>query len=159
MILQPRKFKYKNRQKFRKVRIFSESKRTYGPLTIRLQQTFQISAKKIFRLKLFLKKATKRSDWTKRRMSISLFPHIPLTKKPKGMRMGKGKGKLSTWLTIVPAGKNLVSFKNLRWGRFVYFYKQLQFKFPVKLYTCTLRLKHLKITGAARTNPRHVSFW
>jgi len=29
-------------------------------------------------------------------MSVSLFPHIPLTKKPKGMRMGKGKGKLAT---------------------------------------------------------------
>jgi len=158
-MLQPRKFKYKNRQKFRRVRIFSESKRSYGPLTIRLRQTFQISAKKIFRLKLFLKRATKRSDWTKRRMSVSLFPHLPLTKKPKGMRMGKGKGKLSTWLTIVPAGKNIVSFRNLRWGRFIYFFKQLQFKFPVRLYHTRMKIRNLKMVGAARTNPRPILFW
>jgi ribosomal protein L16/L10AE len=49
----------------------------------------------MFRLKLFLKKAARKTDKTLRRVWVNTFPHIPLTKKVIGSRMGKGKGKLS----------------------------------------------------------------
>jgi ribosomal protein L16/L10AE len=53
-----------------------------------------LSAAQIFRFKLFLKKAVKKSDKTRRFAWLLAFPHLPLTKKPNGIRMGKGKGKL-----------------------------------------------------------------
>jgi len=46
--------------------------------------------------------------------------------------MGKGTGKLAAWATELPSGLNIFEFKNLRYGRAVYFIKQIQFKLPVK---------------------------
>ena len=42
--------------------------------------------------------------------------------------MGKGKGKLKDWVTQLPSGTNIIEYKNLRYGRSVYFLKQMQFK-------------------------------
>ena len=41
------------------------------------------------------------------RVWIHLFPHIPVTSKPTEVRMGKGKGSLSHWVSIVQPGKLL----------------------------------------------------
>ena len=51
--------------------------------------------KHLFKTKLFLKKAVRRSGITNRYMWFKIFPHIPVTKKVIGSRMGKGKGKPS----------------------------------------------------------------
>jgi ribosomal protein L16/L10AE len=55
-----------------------------------------MSSKQIFRLKVLLKKAVKKPERTKRLIWFNVFPHMPLTKKPKGMRMGKGAGRLNS---------------------------------------------------------------
>jgi ribosomal protein L16/L10AE len=46
-------------------------------------------------MKVTLKKAIRKPDHTRRYVWFNTFPHMPLTKKPKGMRMGKGIGKLN----------------------------------------------------------------
>jgi ribosomal protein L16/L10AE len=46
-------------------------------------------------MKVTLKKAIRKPDHTRRQVWFNTFPHLPLTKKPKGMRMGKGIGKLN----------------------------------------------------------------
>ena len=46
--------------------------------------------------------------------------------------MGKGKGKLAGWSVDVPAGIHLFEFKNLSYGRAIYFCKQVAHKLPVK---------------------------
>lgn len=38
---------------------------------------------------------------------INIFPHMPLTKKPIGTRMGKGKGSVEAWVAVVKEGKIL----------------------------------------------------
>ena len=38
---------------------------------------------------------------------INIFPHMPLTKKPIGTRMGKGKGSVEGWVAVVKEGKIL----------------------------------------------------
>lgn len=94
-MLQPRKFKYKTRQTKRTAKNPSTPKFWYGEMALVILQPFQISAKRIFRLNLFLKRSARRSDTTKRAFWISVFPHLPLSRKSKGMRMGKGAGKLA----------------------------------------------------------------
>lgn len=98
MVLQPRKFKYKLRQKNR---ITSITKRSinkgmsYGQVGLILLRPLRINSRKIFRIRLFIKRAARRSDNTYRKVWLNVFPHLPLTKKIVGSRMGKGKGKLS----------------------------------------------------------------
>ena len=36
---------------------------------------------------------------------INIFPHMPLTKKPLGVRQGKGKGNVEQWVAVVKKGK------------------------------------------------------
>lgn len=96
LVLQPRKFKYKHRQKMRRITFSTSSPHLiYGQVGLVLLQPLRLNSRKIFRLKLFLKKAARRSDQTQRRVLVNAFPHLPVTKKPAGSRMGKGKGRLS----------------------------------------------------------------
>lgn len=131
MMLQPRKFKFKNRHKKRTVLSWRHNETCYGDIGLRVLRPYRVSAKKIFRLKVFLKKAVKKSEITKRRVWFNLFPHIPLTKKPKGVRMGKGSGKLNTWVIYLRGGCLIVEFKNLRPGRAEYFLKKVKTKITV----------------------------
>ena len=129
MVLQPRKFKYKLLQKNRKLPVKRKlTKLNFGQIGLALRQPLRLNSKKIFRIKLFLKKSAKRSDKTRRRVWLNVFPHVPLTKKVIGSRMGKGKGKLSIWSVGLKTGHLLIEFKNLRTGRALYYIRQSRFK-------------------------------
>lgn len=138
LILQPRYFKYKKKNKNRKFNFFKINNLNYwkklnfgstGLITI---NTLFLTSNSIFRLTLFLKKSVRKQEYTSRKFWIFSFPHIPLTKKPTGTRMGKGKGKLECWFIKTNPGITLVEFKNLRFGRSKYFSKQLSFKLGIK---------------------------
>ena len=159
MMLQPRKFKYKSRQKGRTTTKFTETQMSYGTVGLVLLRQFRISAKKIFRLKLFLKRSARKADWTKRAFWVSIFPHLPLSRKAKGVRMGKGAGKLASWYTQIRGGKVLVEFKNLRLGRAIYFSKQVTHKLPVPTTIVHSQAKNIKIVGGKKTNPTLLTFW
>ena len=66
--------------------------------------------------------------------------------------MGKGVGKLKIWFTLISAGKILIEFKNLRQGRFLYFYKRLDSKFKVFTKPTYNSTKNIKLTYSSRTN-------
>ena len=59
--------------------------------------------------------------------------------------MGKGSGKLAAWFIELPAGVNIFEFKNLRYGRMLYFIVQIQNKLPTK--TRLYQNPFLKKTG------------
>jgi large subunit ribosomal protein L16 len=138
LILQPRHFIYKKKQKNRKFFNFNKNcfKRNFffkfGSAGLLLLQPAQLTSMQIFRFKLFLKRASKKSDITNRFVWFNAFPHLPLTKKPTGTRMGKGKGKLERWFTNVRGGVFLIEFKNLRYGRSKYFMTQMTHKLGLK---------------------------
>lgn len=131
-MLQPRRFKYKVKQKNRSFRAFNvNSQLTFGTTGLMLLRPTQLTAKTLARFKLFLKKAVRKVDKTRRFLWFHAFPHIPLTKKPDGLRMGKGKGKLACWSSTIRGGTTLFEFKNLRYGRALFFMKQLTHKLGV----------------------------
>ena len=74
---------------------FSLSSLSYGDSGLITLSPLRLPAKQIFKIKIFLKKAIKRSDYTKRLVWFNTFPHLPLSRKAKGVRMGKGTGKLA----------------------------------------------------------------
>jgi large subunit ribosomal protein L16 len=133
MLLRPRKFTFKNRQKSRS--LFSHPKNSgllYGQQGLQILQPMNISGKNLFRIKLYIKKGARRADKTSRKVWLNAFPHLPLTKKVSGSRMGKGKGKLAGWYGKLPSGINLIEYRNLRNGRGTYFLRQIKFRLPVQ---------------------------
>ena len=69
MILQPRKFKYKIVHKIRKLnKTRLRHSLTYGQGGLVLTQPLRVNSKKLFRIKLFLKKAARRTDDTRRKI-------------------------------------------------------------------------------------------
>jgi len=159
LLLQPRKFKFKTRQKRRRPQPFGFKGLSYGDCGLASLQPLQLSSKQIFRLKIFLKKAVRKSEYTRRFTWFSAFPHLPLTKKTKGMRMGKGVGKLSTWKIRLSGGKVLLEFKNLRFGRAVYFCKQVAHKLPTRTKVLSTQSFNLGMRFARRTNVLIRTYW
>ena len=160
MLLQPRKIKYKFRHKRRRVSIFRKRSFRYGDIALKILKPLRISSKSFFRLKLFLKRSIRKSDLTKRLVWLALFPHLPLSKKPKGMRMGKGVGKLATWHTVVSGGTFLIEFKNLRKGRAAYYTKQVSRRLSVSTQF-HIRNSHqsLKLIGSRRVHYSVLPFY
>lgn len=130
MLLQPRTFIYKRRQKQRKCLSFNYNTNPlfYGSAGLMLLKPIQLTSNQLYRFKLFLKRASKKPEATKRFVWFQAFPHLPLTRKPNGIRMGKGKGKLECWFTNISGGTTLIELKNLRRGRAFFFLKQLSHK-------------------------------
>lgn len=133
MLLQPRNFFFKRKQKKRSLFSFNNSQNNlnFGGAGLKILKPVQLTSEQLFRFRLFLKRASKKSDKTRRAVWFHAFPHLPLTRKPNGTRMGKGKGKLECWFTHVSGGTILVEFKNLRRGRAIFFAKQLTHKLGI----------------------------
>ena len=47
------------------------------------------------------------------KMLIYVHPNIPLTKKPVGVRMGKGSGSLNSWIIPIKKGKVIIELINV----------------------------------------------
>lgn len=45
--------------------------------------------------------------------------------------MGKGKGKLKTWFVQVRGGTVMFEYKNLRYGKVVYYFDQISYRIGV----------------------------
>lgn len=132
MVLRPRKFIYKSKFKRRLFKFSINSPLSYGHIGLKVLQPLQFNSKQLFRLKILVKKSAKKSDKTRKHVWLNTFPHLPLTRKVAGSRMGKGKGKLSGWVSRTPSGINLVEFYNLRHGKALYYCKQVKHRLPVK---------------------------
>jgi large subunit ribosomal protein L16 len=166
LLLQPRTFTFKRKQKqrtlvsFRSEAVQSETLLQFGGAGLLLLRPVQLTAKQIFRFKLFLKRASRKSDRTRRFTWFRAFPHLPLTRKPDGTRMGKGKGKLECWFTNVAGGVTLIEFKNLRRGRSIYFVKQMTHKLGVETkYINSIKQIYFNLPlGRSRRSQFHI-FW
>ena len=132
MVLRPPKFNYKNIFKRRRFRRATYNKLQYGQFGLLLLQPLQLTSRHIFRHKIFLKKAVRKSDKTTRKVWFNAFPFLPLSRKVEGSRMGKGTGKLAGWVADLPSGINILEFKNLRTGRANYYCRQVKLKVAAK---------------------------
>ena len=103
---------------------------TYGSAALRVISPCFLDSKHFFRLRMLLNRATKRSDQTKRYYWLHQFPHMPVTKKPQGSRMGKGKGARCAWRAFLNPGNFFIETKYLRPGRSRYFFKQVSRRLP-----------------------------
>ena len=70
--------------------------------------------------------------------------------------MGKGKGKLASWVSELSAGVIIFELKNLRPGRASYFLNQIKHRLPVKTKITTY---YSRFIGLPINNSKKISFF
>ena len=104
MPLMPKKSKYRKMQKGR-----NRGKATRGNVVtdglygLQALEAGQITSNQIEAARVAMTRYIKRGG----KVWIKIFPEKPVTHKPMGVRMGKGKGALEYWVAVVKPGRVL----------------------------------------------------
>lgn len=84
-----------------------------GSFGIKIKNNCYISPRQVEAVrKVFVRKLRELGGGFKSKLWIRVFPHHPVTSKPIGSRMGKGKGKINSWFCKVKAGQVLFEWEN-----------------------------------------------
>jgi large subunit ribosomal protein L16 len=96
------KFKKTKKGKLKKLE-FKSNKLIFGTIGLKAAESGIISYKQLEAARQAITRKIKR----KGKVWIRIFPDLPITSKPTGIRMGKGKGELSHWSARVSGGTTL----------------------------------------------------
>jgi large subunit ribosomal protein L16 len=66
------------------------------------------------------------------KIRFNVFPHTPISKKPKEIRMGKGKGNIDHWISKIKTGQIICEIKTDSSSKAVKALKLASFRFPLK---------------------------
>ena len=101
-MLQPRRTKYRKVHKMKMKGIAQRgSQLAYGTFGIKANEGAWITARQIEAARIAATRYMKREG----QLWIKIFPDKPITKKPAEVRMGKGKGAVEYWVSVVKPGK------------------------------------------------------
>lgn len=112
MLKTPKAFKYKKSHKGRLKNIVSKNytlKDTVhsGVVALKALESGRITPNHINCCRQLLNKSLKKFS----QIRFTVFPHIPVTKKPLEVRMGKGKGSVDTWVFNIFSGNTIVEIE------------------------------------------------
>lgn len=129
MYNRPRKTKYKKTRKGKLVKFeFKSNKLKFGIVGLKACEAGIINSHQIEAARQSIAKRTKR----KAKIWIRIFPDLPITAKPTGVRMGKGKGSLSHWGARVRGGTVLFEVCSANLNTTFAALKTASAKLPVK---------------------------
>lgn len=101
MILTPKKLKYKKVRKGRLSKLeFKTNTLRFGEIGLKTIESGTINSKQIEAARQAIVRKIKR----KGKVWIRIFPNLPITSKPTGSRMGKGKGPVSHYVAKLKGG-------------------------------------------------------
>ena len=83
---------------------FKTNRLVFGNLGLKATESGIINSRQIESARQAISRKTKR----KAKIWIKIFPDLPITSKPTGVRMGKGKGQFSHWGARVRSGTILI---------------------------------------------------
>ena len=101
MILQPKNLKYKKVRKNRLKKFKYNSTLNFGFIGLKSLKSGLITSKQLEAARQAITRKIKKKGG---KLWIKVFPHIPIRKKPKEVRMGKGTGSISHWAAKVRGG-------------------------------------------------------
>jgi len=97
----PRNIKFKKTKKGKLGKLeFKTNKLKFGTIGLKAVESGIINSKQIEAARIAINRKIKK----KGKIWIKIFPDLPITSKPIGIRMGKGKGGFSHWGSRVKAG-------------------------------------------------------
>lgn len=128
-MLFPKKTKYKKQFKGKLVgQINQNNKILYGRYAIKSLEEARITARQIEAIRKNIIRKMKRLGF----LWIRIFPDIPISSKPSGNRMGKGKGNISFWAARIKKGQILFELSGLSFENAKIFLKSASKKLPIK---------------------------
>lgn len=86
---------------------------TYGEYGLVATEPCWIKSNQIEAARIALTRYTKRTG----KVWIKIFPDKPVTGKPIGVRMGKGKGNVEYWVAVVKTGRVMFEIKGVEEAR------------------------------------------
>ncbi len=107
MLFVPRKWKFKKKQKGKKLntitKVYTLDTLPFNKLGLKATETGHMNSKQILALRQTINKIIKK----KGKLRLYLFPNTQLTRKPLEVRMGKGKGNVDRWVFKIRSGTML----------------------------------------------------
>jgi large subunit ribosomal protein L16 len=97
----PKQTKYKKVKKGRLKGIENRSKLQFGNYGIQAKELGRLNPKQIEAARQVISKQIKQIG----KVWVRVFPSIPVTSKPTGIRMGKGKGNVDYWSCKIKPGQ------------------------------------------------------
>ncbi len=131
MLNAPRKTKYKKMQKGSiPNKILSQSENVvYGVYAFKAVSFGILTNKQLEAARRVIMKKIKKQG----KLWIRVFTHIPKTKKPVEVRMGKGKGSVDSWITKVQPGTILYEIDGISLKLAQELFKESAQKLPLRL--------------------------
>ena len=125
----PKRIKYKKTRKGKLSKLeFKSNKLKFGIIGLKAAESGIISSRQIEAARQAITRKTKR----KVKLWIKIFPDLPVTSKPTGVRMGKGKGQHSHWVARVSGGKVLIEACGVSLNTIISALKTGGAKLPIK---------------------------
>jgi large subunit ribosomal protein L16 len=129
MFTGPKQTKYKKTKKGKLAKLeFKANNLKFGTVGLKAAESGIISARQIEASRQAIVRKMKR----KGKLWIKIFPDLPITSKPTGVRMGKGKGQVSHWGARVRGGTVLFEVCGLNFNTVCAALKTGGAKLPVK---------------------------
>ena len=129
MFSKPKKVKFKKTKKGKLVKLeFKSNKLTFGTIGLKAVESGILNSRQIEAARQAIARKTKR----KAKIWIKIFPDLPITSKPTGVRMGKGKGGLSHWGARVRGGTVLFEICGMNLKVILNALKSAGAKLPIK---------------------------
>ncbi len=101
-MLMPKRTKYRKQQKGRnRGKAYRGSSLAFGTYGLKAIELGRINSRQIEAGRVALTRTMKRTG----KVWIRVFPDKPLTSKPVGVRMGKGKGSVEEWVMNIKPGR------------------------------------------------------
>jgi len=101
-MLMPKKIKYRKVQKGRKAGISKGARDVlFGEYGLQAVEAAWVTAQQIEAVRVTISRRLKKVG----RMFLRIFPDKPFTRKPAETRMGKGKGNVEGWVSVVKRGR------------------------------------------------------
>lgn len=109
-MLMPKKVKYRKRQKGRmRGTAYRGGTIAFGSFGLQALDCGRISNRQIEAARIAMTRHVKRGG----KIWLRIFPDKPLTLKPLGTRMGKGKGSPEMWVAVVKPGRILYEMEGV----------------------------------------------
>lgn len=129
MLNGPKNIKYKKTKKGKLVKLeFKSNNLKFGTVGLKAAESGIISSKQIEAARQAISRKIKR----KGKIWIRIFPYLPITSKPTGVRMGKGKGQISHWGARVRGGTTLFEVCGVNFSIVISALKTGGAKLPIK---------------------------
>lgn len=130
----PKFIKFQRFFKKRTIKKFSQQKLKFGDNGLLLTKNLFISNKNFNNYLIYIARSIKKKSRSNKKVWFKCTLSKFLTKKAKGSRMGKGKGKFKTYSMELKPGLIFIEFRNFRIGKIKYIKKHFVYKFGTNLF-------------------------